>query len=253
MRVKLIIALLAIVTLFACAENGQAQTISYVRPAQNAPSESGETGRNQSVPRQYTQSSRRQNSAISGDIAAVNGAPAVKRDSGNIPVRDATTSPLHQNLSVDKAVSRTSGNMLAAPPVRVSNVRRSPDYAAQPRARKVLARIEAEGRLAPEPVRRVMVGQPMIQGTFASPVQTERGWVAPYRFETACSPPTSNFFGVNEDECCDEWDGFWECEPTDYDRNCGGLKANPGHYGHKWQAGNAPCESAKGCRCKRRK
>ena len=45
-----------------------------------------------------------------------------------------------------------------------------------------------------------------------------------------------NFFGVDREECCDEWEGL--C-------GCSGLKANPGHWGLPWLQGLYACEE--GC------
>ena len=51
--------------------------------------------------------------------------------------------------------------------------------------------------------------------------------------------PRRSFFGIDEDQCCDEWEGF---------SGCGGLKADPGHYGVKWLRGKDACERDKACR-----
>jgi hypothetical protein len=41
------------------------------------------------------------------------------------------------------------------------------------------------------------------------------------------------FFGIDRESCCDEWAGL--C-------GCGGLKANPGHWGQPWIRGCDACE-----------
>lgn len=53
----------------------------------------------------------------------------------------------------------------------------------------------------------------------------------PFAFSVGRADP--NFFGVNREECCDEWYGF--C-------NCGGLKFNQGHLGVRNLRSNEPCE-----------
>jgi hypothetical protein len=51
------------------------------------------------------------------------------------------------------------------------------------------------------------------------------------------------FFGVDPSTCCDEWDLF---------AGCGGLKANPGHWGRPWiRAADDVCMECRYCRCKK--
>lgn len=68
----------------------------------------------------------------------------------------------------------------------------------------------------------------------------------PFAYQT--SFPNSNFFGVDRNQCCDEWAGHCNCS--------GGLKTNPGHLGIPWLRGKEPCDSAvklgrkrQGCGC----
>ena len=53
----------------------------------------------------------------------------------------------------------------------------------------------------------------------------------------------ANYFGVDRHQCCDEWDGFGKC---------GGLKANPGHWGIPGLRSKENCDTAtrllKSCR-----
>ncbi|MDC3224698.1 hypothetical protein OAU26_07185, partial [Mariniblastus sp.] len=60
-------------------------------------------------------------------------------------------------------------------------------------------------------------------------------------FQTIAESPSStrtNIFGIDEDQCCDEWENFTAC---------GGLKTNPGHYGIPWLTGKDNCEAPRGC------
>jgi hypothetical protein len=62
-------------------------------------------------------------------------------------------------------------------------------------------------------------------------------------FQTITESPSStrtNIFGIDEDQCCDEWENFTAC---------GGLKTNPGHYGIPWLTGKDNCEAPRGCGC----
>ncbi|MDA7905695.1 hypothetical protein N9B43_02255 [Mariniblastus sp.] len=62
-------------------------------------------------------------------------------------------------------------------------------------------------------------------------------------FQTIAESPSStrtNIFGIDEDQCCDEWENFTAC---------GGLKTNPGHYGIPWLTGKDNCEAPRGCGC----
>ncbi len=53
------------------------------------------------------------------------------------------------------------------------------------------------------------------------------------------------FFGVDPETCCDEWDHF---------AGCGGLKANPGHWGRRWiRATDDVCMECRTCRIKKNK
>lgn len=68
-----------------------------------------------------------------------------------------------------------------------------------------------------------------------------------HQFQTIVESPSSrptNIFGIDEDQCCDEWENFTVC---------GGLKTNPGHYGIPWLNGKDNCETQHGCGCSRRK
>jgi hypothetical protein len=62
-------------------------------------------------------------------------------------------------------------------------------------------------------------------------------------FQTITESPSStrtNIFGIDEDQCCDEWENFTAC---------GGLKTHPGHYGIPWLTGKDNCEAPRGCGC----
>lgn len=64
-----------------------------------------------------------------------------------------------------------------------------------------------------------------------------------FQYQAAVESPSStrtNIFGIDEDQCCDEWENFTAC---------GGLKTNPGHYGIPWLTGKDNCEAARGCGC----
>lgn len=50
----------------------------------------------------------------------------------------------------------------------------------------------------------------------------------------------TNIFGIDEDQCCDEWENFTAC---------GGLKTNLGHYGIPWLTGKDNCEAQHGRGC----
>ncbi|MGY8749888.1 MAG: hypothetical protein ACKVHR_17745 [Pirellulales bacterium] len=68
-----------------------------------------------------------------------------------------------------------------------------------------------------------------------------------YEFQTVVESPSStrtNIFGIDEDQCCDEWANFTAC---------GGLKTNPGHYGIPRLTGKDNCEAPRGCGCGLRK
>ena len=64
-----------------------------------------------------------------------------------------------------------------------------------------------------------------------------------FQYQMNAESPSStrtNIFGIDEDQCCDEWANFTAC---------GGLKTNPGHYGIPWLTGKDNCEAARGCGC----
>jgi len=56
-----------------------------------------------------------------------------------------------------------------------------------------------------------------------------------------------NFFGVDRNECCDEWSGLCACKSLKYGCNCGGLKANKGHLGIPWLKSKFGAESCDYC------
>ncbi len=63
-----------------------------------------------------------------------------------------------------------------------------------------------------------------------------------------------NYFGVDPDECCDEWSGLYPCKSPKYRCNCGGLKSNKGHLGIFWlkrRYGGDGCDYCKGGRCEK--
>ncbi|MDG1512435.1 MAG: hypothetical protein P8L78_09385 [Mariniblastus sp.] len=63
------------------------------------------------------------------------------------------------------------------------------------------------------------------------------------QYQMVAESPSStrtNIFGIDEDQCCDEWENFTAC---------GGLKTNPGHFGIPWLTGKDNCEAAAGCGC----
>ncbi len=43
-----------------------------------------------------------------------------------------------------------------------------------------------------------------------------------------------NYFGVDDDTCCDEWSGFCKIKDMPMNCGCGGLKARKGHLGIPW-------------------
>jgi len=47
----------------------------------------------------------------------------------------------------------------------------------------------------------------------------------------------ANFFGVDRNACCDEWEGFCNCS--------GGLKGNPGHLGNPFLRSKDNCDARK--------
>ena len=52
--------------------------------------------------------------------------------------------------------------------------------------------------------------------------------------------------GLSNCECCDEWAGLCKFKDLDFECGCGGLKANPGHYGIKSLRGCDNCETTCG-------
>ena len=63
-----------------------------------------------------------------------------------------------------------------------------------------------------------------------------------------------NFFGVDREECCDEWAGLCKCKSPKYRCNCGGLKANKGHLGIFWlksKYGGDGCDFCNGGCCEK--
>ena len=65
-----------------------------------------------------------------------------------------------------------------------------------------------------------------------------------------------NFFGVDRNECCDEWAGLCNCKSPKYRCNCGGLKANKGHLGIPWlkrKYGGDGCDYCNGGRCEKKR
>lgn len=64
-----------------------------------------------------------------------------------------------------------------------------------------------------------------------------------------------NFFGVDRDECCDEWEGMCGCKSPKFRCGCGGLKANKGHLGIFWlksRYGGDGCDYCKGGCCEKK-
>jgi len=64
----------------------------------------------------------------------------------------------------------------------------------------------------------------------------------------------ANFFGVDRDECCDEWSGLCRGKSPKYGCGCGGLKANSGHLGIGWLRsgyGGEDCDYCKGGCCEK--
>ena len=64
----------------------------------------------------------------------------------------------------------------------------------------------------------------------------------------------ANFFGVDRDECCDEWAGMCKGKSLKYGCGCGGLKANKGHLGIPWlkrKYGGDGCDYCKGGCCEK--
>ena len=63
-----------------------------------------------------------------------------------------------------------------------------------------------------------------------------------------------DFFGVDKDDCCDEWSKFCKFKDMKFKCGCGGLKANKGHLGIRWlKSGDAgeDCNSCEGGCCKK--
>lgn len=63
-----------------------------------------------------------------------------------------------------------------------------------------------------------------------------------------------NFFGVDRDQCCDEWAGMCDCKSPKYDCGCGGLKSNKGHLGIFWlkrKYGGDGCDYCHGGCCEK--
>lgn len=59
------------------------------------------------------------------------------------------------------------------------------------------------------------------------------------------APTVEANFGVT---CyCNEWANMCCGKNLDYVGNCGGLKANPGHFGLKWLGSNDPCDVTEPC------
>lgn len=59
------------------------------------------------------------------------------------------------------------------------------------------------------------------------------------------APTVAANFGVT---CyCNEWANMCCGKNLDYVGNCGGLKANPGHFGLKWLGSNDPCDVTEPC------
>ena len=65
-----------------------------------------------------------------------------------------------------------------------------------------------------------------------------------------------NFFGVDRNQCCDEWAGLCDSKSPKYRCNCGGLKANKGHLGIPWlkrKYGGDGCDYCNGGRCEKKR
>lgn len=60
------------------------------------------------------------------------------------------------------------------------------------------------------------------------------------------------FFGVDRNQCCDEWSGFCKMKSLKYRCGCGGLKTNRGHLGMRWlrlRRGGETCDYCNGGCC----
>ena len=63
-----------------------------------------------------------------------------------------------------------------------------------------------------------------------------------------------NFFGVDRNECCDEWSGLGGCKSLKYGGRCGGLKSSKGHLGIGWLRsgyGGEDCDYCNGGCCEK--
>ncbi len=64
-----------------------------------------------------------------------------------------------------------------------------------------------------------------------------------------------NFFGVDPDDCCDEWAGMNDCKSPKYNYACGGLKSSRGHLGIFWlkrKYGGDGCDYCNGGCCEKK-
>jgi len=63
-----------------------------------------------------------------------------------------------------------------------------------------------------------------------------------------------NYFGVDRNDCCDEWSGMCLGKSLKFGGSCGGLKANKGHLGIGWLRsgyGGEDCDYCKGGCCEK--
>lgn len=86
-------------------------------------------------------------------------------------------------------------------------------------------------------------------GTYGTYDSWRREPAAPYS-----GVKNRDLFGVDEDNCCDEWSKFGNFKDLKYKGNCGGLKANKGHLGISWLRsadGGEDCDYCQGGCCEK--
>lgn len=92
--------------------------------------------------------------------------------------------------------------------------------------------IDRTGGMPNPAVSRVYAGENTPQPEVYPPSHTYKN-AAELSYQTPNMPMNRNFFGIDKNCICDEWNGFVAC---------GGLKANPGHCGQPFFVGCDPCE-----------
>lgn len=155
--------------------------------------------------------------------------PPSHRVASLVPAKDLSTAPSRFYPTVDKTAFQT--------PV-INEVYDRPDFETPAPTSSLTASNDNQSSQA---VATQPSNQPIyVAGMAPTQVIANDMYFAPAQAQPYV-PKHRNFFGVSECDCCDEWEGFIAC---------GGLKANPGHYGQPFIVGCDPCEPPCG-RCEK--